>query len=266
MVHRSEILHDTHFGRHYLRHEPTGELTPYVSHVWKLTGYDLIPQGVAEHYLPRLEADLVFAFANRCLYRSAGRDLLAFSGPHVLPPQAKALACLHPASRAVLGVSFRPGGQTALLGPSAEIQALPRLAALETELSHLSDFHSQAHRIESWLGERMRQTTVQPQLLTQALSCFNQGDSVAEAADAVGLSPRSLQRHCQQWLGLSPRTCRRVLRLRATLTRLWREPGYGLHDSGYHDYAHFFREFRSLTGLSPSAYLSQFEPAVPSGA
>lgn len=262
MVHRSEILHAPHFGRYYRRVGPAPALSPAVEAYWQLDSYAPIPQGVAEHLLPRLNARLVLPFANRCLYQLQDGSLRQPEGPHLLLPQAGTVACLHPASQGILGVSFRPGGQALVMnldtGPDGPILPLPQLADLQAELAEL-DFAARACRLDAWLFAcQASHGLPEMPLLNQALSRLALGESVAGAAEALGWSPRSLQRHCNQLLGLSPRTCQRVLRLRSTLARLWSEPSYSVWDSPYYDYAHFFREFRSLTGTTPTAYLQRF--------
>lgn len=259
MVHRSELLHASHFERHYQHLSPDSALADQVSHYFSLEGYHEIPQGVAEHLLPQLETRLILPLGNTCLYRQQAEPLLTISGPHLVAPQNRSLACLHPDSRRLLGIVFRPGGLTSLLGyaPQHAITALPELQSLESSLAAENDFSAQAAQLDRWLLS-LRKDSDDSRLLSSALHRLESGIGVAEAASGVGLAPRSLQRHCQKLIGLSPRTCQRILRLRGTLTQLWAQPDYSVWDSPYYDYAHFFREFRSFTGLSPEAYLKQF--------
>lgn len=260
MVHRSEILHAPHFGRYYRHQAPAAALADFVESYWYLESYAPIPQGVAEHFLPRLQGQLIFAFDNPCLYQRPDGELQQLNGPQAMGPQARALAWLHPASQGMLGIVLRPGALALLLGePVGErIQACPALLPIQAELAALPDFASQAAWLDSWLGRVFAQADV-AELPSQALSLLAAGVPVAAAAERVGLVPRSLQRQFQRQLGLSPQTCARVLRLRAALQRLWSEANYTVWDAGYCDYAHFFREFKTMNGLAPQAYLGRFE-------
>lgn len=256
MVHRSELLHAPHFGRFYHRRAPAAALAPFVEAYWRLDGYQAIPQGVAEHYLPRLQGQLIFAFDNQCLYQRAQEPLLALSGPHALGPQFRALACLHPASRGLLGVALRPGTLALLLGrPLGDtIQPLPELLPLQAELA-AAPFETQIARLEAWLFQALAGQADAG--LSPALERLAVGEPVAAAAARAGWVPRSLQRHCRQQLGLSPRDCQRVLRLRAALEQLWLTRT-SVFETDYYDYSHFYREFRTMIGLSPQAYLARF--------
>lgn len=268
MVHRSELLHPLHFQTHYQRQEPSPALRPYVRALWELQGYGQIPQGVAEHFLPDLGSRLVLPLGSVCLYQASKSPLISLNQAHVVGPQARTLACLHPASQRVFGVQFEPGGLALLLRhlglpqPEQTPVALPSLAPLEQTLKSCQDFAARSHRLTHWLEEQFQ--AAQPpeswRLLGRALQALGREQPVQHTATELGLTPRSLQRYCQQELGLSPRTCQRILRLRQSLSQRWQQGQTGL-PPGYYDYAHFYREFRAFSGLSPQAYLAQFDAA-----
>jgi transcriptional regulator GlxA family with amidase domain len=84
---------------------------------------------------------------------------------------------------------------------------------------------------------------------------------IADIADQLGVSERTLRRDITQWVGLSPKRLSRILRFQRTLALL-RTSQLDLcttaFNSGYADQAHLGREFRELAGLTPSAYLQSF--------
>lgn len=88
-------------------------------------------------------------------------------------------------------------------------------------------------------------------------------NTVAELGDLACLSTRSLQRLCKNRLGLSPLWIIRRRRLQDAAGRL-REPGASLADVaadlGYSDHAHFTRDFRTVTGMTPSEYAARWAP------
>lgn len=79
-----------------------------------------------------------------------------------------------------------------------------------------------------------------------------------ELAEALHLSPRTLQRAFKERVGYSPRTYARVMRLQEALSTLRGHPTRSLsevaHLLGYADHAHMTREFRELTGRTPSDF------------
>lgn len=76
---------------------------------------------------------------------------------------------------------------------------------------------------------------------------------IEELARNEGLSTRHLQRLFNEWTGLSPKTFCRIVRFHFTLKPL-KESKFDL--DGFSDQAHFIREFRTLTGITPSQWMS----------
>jgi AraC-like DNA-binding protein len=89
------------------------------------------------------------------------------------------------------------------------------------------------------------------------------GARVAAVADDVGTSERHLRRLVLAHTGLEPRMVQRVARFQRFLRLSGRagRPLAGLAaEAGYADQAHLSREVRALSGLTPSALLSERRP------
>ncbi len=84
-------------------------------------------------------------------------------------------------------------------------------------------------------------------------------ESVAELARAASLSPRQLERHFQEHVGLGPKTFARLVRFQRALGLL-RGPRASLARvaarTGYYDQAHLVRDFRRFAAASPSRFLA----------
>lgn len=90
---------------------------------------------------------------------------------------------------------------------------------------------------------------------------------IGELAGETGLSGRRFNELFLEQTGLTPKGFARVRRFAAALERVrggrrhdW--PALAL-ESGYADQAHFIREFREFTGLTPAAYAAAGAPASP---
>ncbi len=69
-----------------------------------------------------------------------------------------------------------------------------------------------------------------------------------------GLSARHLRRLCQLYLGLSPRDFTRVQRFQTMLHFTNDKPSTNIWSQFYYDQPHHIREFRRLTGLTPTEF------------
>lgn len=91
---------------------------------------------------------------------------------------------------------------------------------------------------------------------------------ISSLADTIGWTRQHLVRRFREQIGLGPKTVARILRLHQAATLMVRPsaPAWATiaHHCGYADQAHLNRDFRALTGMTPSAYVPQtplpFEP------
>jgi AraC-like DNA-binding protein len=87
--------------------------------------------------------------------------------------------------------------------------------------------------------------------------------TVADWAEIVGLTARTLERFSLKYFGLSPKRLLRRQRLLRTLAAM-RESPNGVWtqflDAQYADQAHFIHEFNYYMGMSPKAYLARPQP------
>jgi AraC-like DNA-binding protein len=81
---------------------------------------------------------------------------------------------------------------------------------------------------------------------------------VGQVAETLDCSHRHFIARFSAAVGLTPKRYARLSRFSRMLGRLQRRPGTGLaeiaQDAGYADQAHFNRDFRAFTGISPGRY------------
>ncbi len=86
----------------------------------------------------------------------------------------------------------------------------------------------------------------------------NPSIQMAEIRDLVGITTKRLIALFRAEIGLSPKAYARVRRLQAALRLLGSMSGAQVAaEIGYFDQAHFVREFRSFTGMTPTQYTQQ---------
>ncbi|MEN4904398.1 helix-turn-helix domain-containing protein [Luteimonas sp. TWI1416] len=161
------------------------------------------------------------------------------------------------------GLRLAPGVAHRLLGMpmqaladqriAAEAVIGPRAGALERRLA---DGDDPARTLLAAVGARSVQPDPRMAWVFAQLSGLA-APRLPELARQLGLSERSLHRHCLQAFGYGPKVLDRVLRLQrwlrlasgaVTLTR-------AALDAGYADATHLAHDVRRLTGLTPTSLL-----------
>jgi len=75
-------------------------------------------------------------------------------------------------------------------------------------------------------------------------------------SEKSGFSTRTISRWFNHDIGISPKKIARIVRFNKALYALHAEKETGFYfDFGYFDQAHFLREFKEFTGITPEAYL-----------
>lgn len=87
--------------------------------------------------------------------------------------------------------------------------------------------------------------------------------TIDQLTNFTGLHPRQLERKFTTAIGLSPKKFSGIIRMHGFLRQL-RPQKLSLtqcaYESGYYDQAHLIREFRHITGLTPSQYQKSAAP------
>jgi AraC-like DNA-binding protein len=180
-------------------------------------------------------------------------DLIRMEGRIVVAGPDTAASVTPREGEPFAGIRFRPGVLPRLLGvPAYELRnervPLRDLRSLPTRTGSLVEL-----AIDLASEEPIAETAPWPlPLLRHVTGRLAAGSAVAGLAGEVGMSSRTLQRHCAAVYGYGPATLRRVLRFRRAARLL----GDGLPVAevaalaGYADQPHMHREVRELAGLS----------------
>jgi AraC-like DNA-binding protein len=229
---------------------------PYVTCFWELTS-----AGEPHRVLPDGSMDVLFAVGGH-----AARVIGPMTCAIVTPPGGQTCT---------VGVRFRPGAATHLLGVSArELRNETAPAAdvwgadgrsLDARLAEAGDARSAIGAIEAELESRVPRTRVPDPRVAQAVATLRAagGELPIPAVGArVGISERQLERLFDEHVGYGPKVFARVVRLERATKGIARSRARGsiaswarfAVDCGYADQAHLVREFRALTGLTPAVF------------
>lgn len=174
----------------------------------------------------------------------------------------------------VFGIRFKPEGIHPVFGvPAAEIREdfedMEQLAGrtFREFCARLRETATDAARLalsEQFLLETLRSNNINRRYLGEAAEWIRQRNGLVtmeELAGKVFISTRQLEREFKQKIGLSPKQYMRIARLNEVNRLL--ESGEELdltgvsYESGFADQAHFIRDFKNFTGLSPKVFIKK---------
>jgi len=163
-----------------------------------------------------------------------------------------------------VGLLLRPGASTAFCDEPAAIPAegadvdpapTVRVERLMTQPEPRADLVS---TLRSWLGPLTERLDEPGRVVNAACVLAEEDPSilrVADLADRVGTSPRTLERLVRARVGVTPKWLIECRRMQAAATTLRADPDADLSglaaDLGFTDYPHFSRTYRRIIGETP---------------
>jgi AraC-like DNA-binding protein len=223
--------------------------------------------------LPRGAATAVIDVTGRArvdFYAADGRTPLRVPAAFVAGAGTATYVTRIDAAQAVVTIHFRPAGALPFFGvPLGELEnscvGLGEVWGRHGDSLHerLIATPSPTERIgllEAFLLRRLEFHHMQPHrgvAAVMAAVAREPSMRVNKALQITGLSPRRLTAAFRAEVGLAPKAYQQVRRLQAALGRLDEGNADGATiaaDLGYFDQAHFVREFRSFTAMTPTQY------------
>ncbi len=246
--------------------QPARTLAPYVSHYGLRQGA-LEQEELLRPIYVRTQQTLEFYLQDRYRLQTVGGELTApgilLTGPSTGPKGS----LIYPRNVCTLTVHFHPAGFHALFRLPMHLladQALPADTVLGSSTLELLDTLQSAvseqqlvHILDDFLVHRARQTVLHSPIQPAArwLRCQYGVADLAALAYGCNLSLRQFERQFREQVGIAPKVFSRVARLEYAVHRKQMYPRLSLAsvsaDAGYFDQAHFIRDARVLTGVSP---------------
>ncbi|MDQ7246992.1 AraC family transcriptional regulator [Dongia sedimenti] len=246
-------------------------LQPFVERIWAASPDALAPSTPCERMLPAVSAHLVIRLGGKPLRLFADdADTVGDFVAHAVVGGVRDAAYLKDGSDPApsVGAVFRPGAAGVFLGAPTG-----RFAGCHTPLEAF--WGGDAERLRMELGEAMgleRRLTILERALMKRLPRIRGIDpaivqsavmlgrqrGVGQVAAALDVSHRHFIARFAEAVGLTPKRYARLVRFGRVLRRLerWPETAWAevAQDAGYADQAHFNRDFRAFSGISPGRY------------
>ncbi|MFP4690754.1 MAG: DUF6597 domain-containing transcriptional factor [Bacteroidales bacterium] len=252
-------------------------LAPYVKTYWAMDHSFTPNEPHSQRIVPTGLTELVFYFGNPPRSSDPGKGLednVLLSGQQTTPFDLEISQGF-----SLFSVVFRPEGINVFFDlPCDELtdRHLPLRFILKNETSELEarlwdagNFRERVGLIEVFLLKRLgklkRQYDLQRISHSVLLISNTRGNlGVDRLASEACLSRKQYERTFLHNLGVSPKKFIRTIRFQHTLDQKNLCPGISLtalaHHCGYYDQSHMIREFKTLSGLTPSEYFSGCTP------
>jgi AraC-like DNA-binding protein len=261
----------------YLIHRPGPPLSDFVEYLWSLSD---APSHARERIVPSGTIELVVNLA-RDEFRIYGRDTtsdgcLRFPGAIVSGCYGVPFGIDTREHTSVVGVHFRPGGASGLLGaPPGEIAdahvALEglwgrRATELRERLGTAPDSRARFEILERALVGRVCGVRSVRGAVKAALRALElPGVEIGEVAKHLGLSRRRFIEIFAQDVGMTPKRYAKVRRFQHALAHATTRPPRWAElalECGYFDQAHLCRDWTELTGMSPAEFVGLLRTPV----
>jgi AraC-like DNA-binding protein len=244
-------------------------LRPFVELLWAST-----PEGPVterERMLPAVSAHLVIRLGGKPVHLFAGdTDAVGDFVSHAVVGGVRDAAYLKDAGdpAPTVGAVFRPGAAGVFLGAPTDSFAGRHtpldafwggaVESLRNELSETTDLEHRLVILEHALLRHLPRIRGVDPAIVQAALLLERQRPVGKVAAALDWSHRHFIARFSAAVGLSPKRYARLARFGRVLLRLERQKETELAeialDAGYADQAHFNRDFRSFSGISPGEY------------
>lgn len=171
----------------------------------------------------------------------------------------------------ITGLRLRPGAMRVVFGPRADemLGAHAALADLQRgadrlqhELEGARSLDDRLAALEGWTRSRLQRVPDRARAIVGACRSLAAAPQIAidRIADELGIGVRTLHRDIVAACGYGPKTLQRIMRVQRALRAAHAAgPTARLGDvalvAGFADQAHMTRDFRSITGFTPTAYL-----------
>lgn len=241
-----------------VREARTDKTRLIIDRLWCVT--DPTADGV-ETILPSGRVQIIFSLSGLPL----GDALSIVQGPSTQPRRVS-----RKSQTALCGVSFKPGGAGALLGPvdglTDRVVDLARIwpgdaTRLRERLEALGTHEARLDLLEGEIEQRIGSTT-EVAAVTRGLERLREGRAIKDVCVELGLSPHLFRKLFLRNVGLTPKHYLRIERFRAALDLL--SPGASLSDVAFQaqfaDQPHMTREIEQFASMTPGRLKTSRRP------
>ena len=254
----------------YQVYTPSPELQPFVKCFWSLDD-EKSDEPVKQRVLPDGCMEMIFHYGD--LYKQYFED-----GSSIIQPKSfvfgqitKYIEIAPTGVSGIISARFLPDGLTPFLDipvSALENEAVPvseiffdEGKELEENVIGANNNEERIRLIEKFLLSKLTGSRAIDTITKSCVEVIFQSHgqiNVVELADRMNINRRNMERKFTSLIGISPKQLARVARLQATMKMLGQKNFTSLtslaYENGYYDQAHFIKDFKEFTGISPKSF------------
>ena len=256
----------------YQVYTPSPELQPFVKCFWTLED-EKQEEPVRQKVLPDGCMEMIFHYGD--LYKQYFED-----GSSIIQPRSfvfgqitKYIEIAPTGVSGIISARFLPEGITPFI--NMPVTSLENKAVdikeifgddgkrLEEDVLNANNIDERIKLIEKFLLSKLTEPKTIDAITRSCVEAIFQSHGqigVVELAGKMNINRRNMERKFTSAIGISPKQLARVARLQATLKMLDQKKFTTLtslaYENGYYDQAHFIKDFKEFTGLSPKSFFS----------
>jgi AraC-like DNA-binding protein len=254
----------------YKQYEASEELQPFIKCFWSLEA----PASATvekQHIVPDGCMEMIFHYGD--LYQQFLEDGISILQPRcfVFGQITSPLEIAPTGKSGIIAARFHPDGF--LPFSSYPIKQMENKAialhllfgndaiVLEQAVLNASANEDRIQIISTFLINRLQTTEVKDRITQSGIDALMQSNgqlNVNELAGQLNINRRQLERKFSSAVGLSPKQLSKFIRLQATLKMMNEKKFTSLtslaYENGYYDQAHFIKDFKEFTGISPKQF------------
>lgn len=239
---------------------PPPPLSSCVELLWYAAGWK--PTHARERHMPDGSAGIIIVLGTGAAARAEAS----------LAAGARSEAIFLDTSRSttVIGVHFKRGGAgpfldvplSELTNTHAPLGDVAGPASLRDRILEAGEPEGRLDVLQQWLMQRLLRRPERDPAIAWAVRQFEHQPHVriSAVADQIGRSSRWFVERFNAEVGLTPKVFSRVRRFQQALRHMHAGAAVDLADlalsTGYFDQAHFTHDFRSIAGITPTAYVA----------
>ena len=261
MTYKREFFDQKYFARRYKFTLPSEKLADLVDCFWEMSpaAPEYIPAEVNEKIFANISSSLIFNLGSPFyVYNGNNCNMLkesVFIGYRTLPAIYR-----HLRENNLFGIKFKPGAWSVFFNIGAEemkngsitFEELSHDSFVTEQMASSAGMDSKIAIAEDYLLKRLNEknnfkyNTVKKTLNVYIanLAASRKLNYISKELNTI---PKTLYRYFNDIIGLSPKTCLNILRLREAIKHYAFERGsFNVYDYGYFDYSHFIKEIKNL--------------------